>query len=394
MSVITVITEKLQWLLWDKINPDLLPKTELCIRRDALKEHEDTLINILVNPPRDVREGDIERLLETVEKELSHYESYIEKHAVKDDNISDVRPEKRLRTLEELNLDPIFVAEKLFEVQEQLMNNSKDFNKLVEIRKNLLDTRETIKKNLGGTAPKTVNSSTEELVNTLESVNMILFEVEAEIGKVTQEDPDRDYKLANLYQDAEYAENPKNSQKTQSQQSEQSLNKWKSYALEAQEEKNKNNIQQIPYYSSLQSVSIEKIIKRMEKWKETIPEIVVPTKESVMELYKSDKLVWDMDLAAISRQKDEYEATRECMVAYIKHKSNVIFYSRILTKDHSYVCKEINISVIALIWAGVGSIFQLESLKEYINKSHYGKVSSYKMNIFYKLAYEIMVDNI
>ena len=192
MSILISITEKLQKLLWNTNNHESLSIAEMKVNQNMLKELEDVLLNMMISPQLNVKEGEMERVLEQICEEYSKYNNYLKNKGMIDDK-KDIELEN-LATIDELNLDPIFVTEKLFIIQEQLLNNSKDFNKLVETRKNLIDTREIIQKNI--LKSETVNATPHELLNTLEYINMILLEIDIEINRATQINPDKDYKLA------------------------------------------------------------------------------------------------------------------------------------------------------------------------------------------------------
>src|SRR5690349_1478288 len=130
MSVLQSINDKLSEISWDKIDVKELTSRELQINITNLKEYEERLLNLMMDFPSNVKEGDVERTLERISQNIHEYESYIELLSLKG---VESEPVVDVPTQEELNLDPIFIAEKLFEIQKMLEDNTNDFNKYIEL---------------------------------------------------------------------------------------------------------------------------------------------------------------------------------------------------------------------------------------------------------------------
>jgi len=391
MSILISITEKLQKLLWNTNNHESLSIAEMKVNQNMLKELEDVLLNMMISPQLNVKEGEMERVLEQICEEYSKYNNYLKNKGMIDDK-KDIELEN-LATIDELNLDPIFVTEKLFIIQEQLLNNSKDFNKLVETRKNLIDTREIIQKNI--LKSETVNATPHELLNTLEYINMILHEIEIEINRATQINPDKDYKLATLYQEDEYYNLHKDYKVEQQSDKKISVQMNSSYSDHNYKKHEPMPIladSSEPFWKQVshlisEHVPIEIVLERMKKWQESIPEITVPNINSILNSKESIQML-SINLSQIALQEDEKRAVYECILVYTNTNSHILFYGRLLPLFGKNGMN--NISIMALIWASLSTLYELDNLKKYINKLSYSKDSKYKIDLFYKLAYEML----
>jgi hypothetical protein len=358
-----------------------------------LKELESILVNILVNPLEypDIKEGIVERVLETVNDQLTKYNNLLDDKQINSDDII---------SQDQLNMDPIFVAQKLFMIKDQLDNNLQDFNKLIEIRKNLIETKNVITNNLSDKS--SVNANGEELLNTIEYINMILSEVNIEIDKATKNDPDRDYKLATLYQQDDYRQDDYRQDDDKIIQNIMENDFTFSASITPKckpKPKSEWDYTYKQWYQDLyktphnneEDIPIDIILRRMSKWKAYINDLKVPTIESIL-MHDDSYEQLKHNLPMVARDHDEYTSICCSMLVYMRMDNPVIFYGRVLPSPDTDLALDLNISVMVLIWAGLTNINELEALKKHIAGFPCYEDPKYNIELLEKLTLEELIN--